>query len=314
MKLLAGIVVGLLVIIVLVTIFGPKSPSEEIVVPANGTVVLNGELVCLPHRDSDGPQTLECAYGLRGMDGNYYDLTDTDTSLDTGISEFPTSAEVEVRGMFTANDDSKYDTVGTIEVESITTVEEIDVPQATSTVSDGIIMLTQTEPFGLAVNADQVPDFGVIPPCDEGFLYCLYYNDVEYEATNFISAGVAITQRDDLTSMEECLMTPPSGYTDMEVTSSSTDPTAMSVFTPLLDAGAGSYATGEEFRLYTDDSCYAFRTRVGETQFANTATGTQEFTEQQREELLAQMAEIVGQIQLERTGETIGVPEDIESQ
>ena len=40
----------------------------------------------------------------------------------------------------------------------------------------------------------------------------------------------------------------------------------------------------------------------------------EEFTEQQREELLAQMAEIVGQIQLERTGETIGVPEDIESQ
>jgi hypothetical protein len=33
---------------------------------------LTGEVVCLPHRDTSGPQTLECAMGLRTESGEYY--------------------------------------------------------------------------------------------------------------------------------------------------------------------------------------------------------------------------------------------------
>ena len=38
--------------------------------PYRGT--LAGEYVCLPHVDSSGPQTMECAFGLKTDAGEYY--------------------------------------------------------------------------------------------------------------------------------------------------------------------------------------------------------------------------------------------------
>lgn len=35
---------------------------------------LSGEVVCLPHADTDGPQTMECAIGLKTDTGEYYAL------------------------------------------------------------------------------------------------------------------------------------------------------------------------------------------------------------------------------------------------
>lgn len=40
-------------------------------------VTLEGEIVCLPHRDTSGPTTLECAYGLYTDSGYYYALNAT---------------------------------------------------------------------------------------------------------------------------------------------------------------------------------------------------------------------------------------------
>lgn len=37
-------------------------------------VTLTGKQVCLPHRDTTGPQTLECAIGMQTTDGKYYGL------------------------------------------------------------------------------------------------------------------------------------------------------------------------------------------------------------------------------------------------
>lgn len=33
---------------------------------------LSGEYVCLPHADQSGPQTLECAFGIKTDSGEYY--------------------------------------------------------------------------------------------------------------------------------------------------------------------------------------------------------------------------------------------------
>src|SRR5699024_9754838 len=46
------------------------------------------------------------------------------------------------------------------------------------------------ENFGLAVRPEQILTKSVIPPCGEGFDYCLYFNGKKYEHTNFESAGV----------------------------------------------------------------------------------------------------------------------------
>lgn len=52
----------------------PEDPIA--VVPVRTT--LKGEYTCLPHRDTSGPQTMECALGLKMAEGVYYAL---DTSL-----------------------------------------------------------------------------------------------------------------------------------------------------------------------------------------------------------------------------------------
>lgn len=46
-------------------------PAEEIE-PYRAT--LTGEYVCLPHTDQNGPQTLECALGIKTDVGEYYAL------------------------------------------------------------------------------------------------------------------------------------------------------------------------------------------------------------------------------------------------
>lgn len=62
-------------------------------------LTLEGEVVCLPHTDTSGPQTMECAYGLKEDDGTYYAL---DFAL---MSQYPpnvdTGTRVRASGVFT---------------------------------------------------------------------------------------------------------------------------------------------------------------------------------------------------------------------
>ena len=89
--------------------------------PSQGPLTIEGELVCLPHRDKTGPQTEECALGIQATDGKYYAL---DISQDDLISgKFATGRHTKVSGIFLSTSSSgyekKYDIVGTIKVESL---------------------------------------------------------------------------------------------------------------------------------------------------------------------------------------------------
>ena len=53
-------------------IYNQKQQPTEDIVPYSAT--LTGEYVCLPHTNTSGPQTLECAFGLKTEDGSYYAL------------------------------------------------------------------------------------------------------------------------------------------------------------------------------------------------------------------------------------------------
>jgi hypothetical protein len=68
------------------------APSEEIK-PYRGT--LSGEYVCLPHTNQNGPQTLECAFGIKTTSGEYYAV---DFNL---MSQTP--PELKAGDKFTAN-------------------------------------------------------------------------------------------------------------------------------------------------------------------------------------------------------------------
>lgn len=59
-----------------------RKPRADVTVPPAGQVnganqqqiIVEGEVTCLPHRDTSGPTTMECAYGLKADDGSYYGL------------------------------------------------------------------------------------------------------------------------------------------------------------------------------------------------------------------------------------------------
>jgi len=87
-------------------------------------MVVEGEYICLPHRNQEGPQTLECAFGLQGDDGSYYALSfmllsSTDwTSLSSG-------SRIRVEGPYAPDDGtSRYPIVGTISVTSLELLDQ----------------------------------------------------------------------------------------------------------------------------------------------------------------------------------------------
>ena len=81
-------------------------------------VTVSGKLVCLPHKNTDGPQTLECAFGLRTDDNRHYALQ---------YSPFPTEHNVgdrlQVTGQLTTGEDTIYDIVGTIKVTKFSSAQ-----------------------------------------------------------------------------------------------------------------------------------------------------------------------------------------------
>lgn len=163
--------------------------------------------------------------------------------------------------------------------------------------------------FGLATTPAQIVVKSYIPACTQGFDYCLYYNGSAYKGTNFESAGLRIQQRKELSTQTQCLSTLPSGYTNITPVSFVGSSYATSVFSPLGDAGAGHYASGAEYRLWSGKSCYEFETRIGETQFANYPTGSiQQFTDANRIGLIAQLTAMLNAITL-TGGERVSFPQ-----
>lgn len=88
--------------------------------PSSGTgiVTISGTILCLPHKNQTGPQTMECAYGLKADNNTYYGLIDSDPTY-KNISSIPMNKKVEVTGIINLTTNSIYDTIGTLTVQSI---------------------------------------------------------------------------------------------------------------------------------------------------------------------------------------------------
>ena len=124
---------ALLILIVVAVLIGLISPREvpkkettntpENVTPFQVTVI--GKVVCLPHKDTTGPVTAECAYGLQTPDGAYYAL---DLTQAGDISNIMTDNSVIIDGMYTpismisSDHWQTYDIGGIIQVSSVSTV------------------------------------------------------------------------------------------------------------------------------------------------------------------------------------------------
>lgn len=108
---------AVLVISAFVLTQGSGAPSQP-----EGLEIVKGRTICLPHKNSDGPQTMECAMGLQDEKGDNYALSDTDQNY-ANISSLSTEKPVEVTGTMKPAADSKYQTRGTIEVVKIKIAE-----------------------------------------------------------------------------------------------------------------------------------------------------------------------------------------------
>lgn len=110
-----AVVTGLVVVLKIGGVFD-QSTSSETTLPAGQAVSIKGEIVCLPHKDTTGPQTEECALGLKAENGKHYSLL-----TDRVGNDFQTVNEkVTVHGLL--NDPSAtqiYDIIGAITVEKI---------------------------------------------------------------------------------------------------------------------------------------------------------------------------------------------------
>jgi hypothetical protein len=171
----------------------------------------------------------------------------------------------------------------------------------------GDISFAVPEGFGLSGKGEAVPVSSMIPPCDEGFDRCVYYAGLEYEGTNFGSAGMRISLRSDLGSQEECLTAPPEGYVDLAPAATAYGPGfSTSMFAPLRQGAAGHYSDGSQARLWTGDACDEFELRTSESQFANYDPGAiREFTDKDREAITERLTDMLQQVRIK--GKT-GIP------
>jgi hypothetical protein len=90
-----------------------RIPSQE------KAVSLKGEIVCLSHKDMDGPHTLECAMGIKTDEGKYYGITSE--PYDMALSE--TGRKVQINGSLKLNSSTKYQSEGTVVVTSYTFID-----------------------------------------------------------------------------------------------------------------------------------------------------------------------------------------------
>ena len=81
-------------------------------------IYITGTITCLPHREQEGPQTLECAYGLKTDDGIYYALSDSDPDF-ANLTKAGTGDRVVVNGIFTPSDSGEHQSVGVIMIENL---------------------------------------------------------------------------------------------------------------------------------------------------------------------------------------------------
>jgi hypothetical protein len=82
-----------------------------------GLKTIEGTIACLPHKNTDGPQTLECAAGLKTNDGTYYSLKINDPNHAL-TSKTGSNQIVRITGKVTDEPDSIYQSAGLLTVES----------------------------------------------------------------------------------------------------------------------------------------------------------------------------------------------------
>lgn len=138
--------------------------ESQLAQPQSKTVTMTGSYECLPHRDTSGPQTLECAFGL--LMGDTYFAIDTSEIGNNILTTLNTGDQITVSGQLTPVDQldpesrlQTYDIAGVIQATTIAAVNSglISSPTASPDMDKDELMTTPS-PSPLASPTTNVPN------------------------------------------------------------------------------------------------------------------------------------------------------------
>ncbi len=103
------------------TVSSPQMPGQPDAFPSGGVeTTLSGTFDCLPHKDTSGGQTMECAFGILADDGFYYALRIDDFEM---LNSFQAGQRGTVQGLFVPVEQidggSIYDIHGVVNVTQV---------------------------------------------------------------------------------------------------------------------------------------------------------------------------------------------------
>jgi hypothetical protein len=105
---------------------GPRvtvNPTGEVNGVSQEQIIVEGEVTCLPHRDTTGPTTMECAYGLKTDNDAYYGL-DSSKLPTTTPPEYEVGDRISVQGTLVpqaeipSNFWNTYNVIGMIQMDA----------------------------------------------------------------------------------------------------------------------------------------------------------------------------------------------------
>lgn len=125
-KLIAAVLFVVVVVVAILLLWVETSkapaPPNNTTPPIGQETTIEGDIVCLPHKDTSGPQTLECAYGVKLNNGTYYGLADSDGTY-RNISSLPVGKKARLAGTLREEPSNQYQSVGVFTVTKTQTLE-----------------------------------------------------------------------------------------------------------------------------------------------------------------------------------------------
>lgn len=99
-------------------------------------VTLSGTYVCLPHRDTTGPQTKECAFGIRTDEGDYYAVNFGSSA--NAMEQFQSGAYIRAEGFIVIREALSSDHWQKYDMKGIFTITKMLEPSPASDTSGKI--------------------------------------------------------------------------------------------------------------------------------------------------------------------------------
>lgn len=137
-------------------------------VPSAGPITISGDIVCLPKK-GDGPQTMECAYGLHDSDGRNFGLKNL-FRFDPD-NHFTVGERIEVTGEFSPEavygpGNSQYDVVGMIDLTSVVPAPKpIGIPEVVNGETQTAEGTVEPGNIGGVIGLSAYPDMSLtVPP------------------------------------------------------------------------------------------------------------------------------------------------------